>query len=85
MKCFAFYYYSSYIDESIDNDESDDQKPKRSIGRDYAPVFFILGIVFVFILIALVNILYKQYQLRKRRKNDSVYSPVFTANEFNLN
>jgi hypothetical protein len=85
MKCFAFYFYSSYIDESIDDDELDDQKPNRSIGRDYAPVFFILGIVFAFILLALVNILYKQYQIRKRQTNDSIYSPVSTANEFNLN
>ncbi|CAF1252225.1 unnamed protein product [Rotaria sordida] len=90
----------SYIDESIDDDsgvslsnnESDDKKANRSISRDFAPVFFILGIIFSFILLILVNVFHKQYQIRKtnnkshkRLNNHSMYSLVSTTNEFNLN
>jgi hypothetical protein len=100
-KCFAFYFHSSYIDESIDDDltfsstddKSNDQEPNRSIRRDYAPVFFIMGLVFALILLVLVNILYKQHQIRERnnrshrerQNNDTIYSPISSANEFELN
>ncbi|CAF1484429.1 unnamed protein product [Adineta steineri] len=82
----------SYNDEPTD-DELDDQKSNGSIGRNFAPVFFILGVAFALILLALINVLYQQYQKRKinnkyhggKLNNDSVYFAVSTANEFDLN
>ncbi|CAF1003222.1 unnamed protein product [Rotaria sordida] len=77
---------SGYIDEPVD-DESNDQKSTKSIGRDFAPIFYVVGIVFILILLVFIGILYNQYVARKKNNgqhNEPVYSPLLMANEFDL-
>ncbi|CAF3311986.1 unnamed protein product [Rotaria sp. Silwood2] len=85
-----------YVDESVDDessgsltdDESNYQKSKKSIGRDFAPIFFVFGFVFLLILLVFIGILRNQYFKRKnnnRQQNESIYTQLSMANESDLN
>ncbi|CAF4191400.1 unnamed protein product, partial [Rotaria sp. Silwood2] len=77
-----------YTDEPVDDDESNNPITKKSFGIDFAPLFFIFGILFAFILLVFIVKLYKQYLTRKtnnRQQNNSVYSQLLTTNEYLLN
>ncbi|UJR15370.1 hypothetical protein I4U23_002318 [Adineta vaga] len=60
----------------------------KSIGRDFAPIFFILIILFTFILLGFISILYNHrilsMGLNQRRQNiNPVYSQLTLISEFN--
>ena len=65
----------------------------KSIGRDFAPLFFILSILFALILLAFISTFYNHRIYRKstnvsqngRHTNNSVYSQLTSENEFDLN
>ncbi|CAF1131269.1 unnamed protein product [Rotaria sordida] len=67
-------------------DSSDDIK---SIGRDFAPIFLILIILFILIFLGLISTIYNHRDLifrhSYRRNTNSVYSQLTSANEFDLN
>jgi hypothetical protein len=66
-------------------DDSSGEDPK-SIGRDFAPIFFVLGIIFALILLGVISTLYNHRlsQKNNNRNNNTVYSQLTTANEFDL-
>ncbi|CAF4243803.1 unnamed protein product, partial [Rotaria sp. Silwood2] len=61
----------------------------KSVGRDFAPMFIILTILFILILLGLISTIYNQRDLlfrrSHRRNTDSIYSQLTSANEFDLN
>ncbi|CAF4282615.1 unnamed protein product, partial [Rotaria sp. Silwood2] len=71
------------------------QKNIQSIGRDFAPIFFILAIIFVLILLGLINILHNHYLFPSnnnnnrfhsgRCNNNAIYSQLTSENNFDLN
>ncbi|CAF3855672.1 unnamed protein product [Rotaria sp. Silwood1] len=71
------------------------QTDTNSVGRDFAPIFFILAIIFVLILLGFINILHNHYLYPRnnnnnlfhsgRRNNNSVYSQLTSTNDFDLN
>jgi hypothetical protein len=67
----------------------DDQDNRKSIGRDFAPIFFILAILFALLLLAFINTVYTHrnriFRHSPRRNTNSVYSQLTSANEFDLN
>ncbi|CAF2887415.1 unnamed protein product [Rotaria sp. Silwood2] len=82
--------------ESNSNGSSDlnFQKNIQSIGRDFAPIFFILAIIFVLILLGLINILHNHYLFPSnnnnrfhsgRCNNNAIYSQLTSENNFDLN
>lgn len=65
----------------------------RSIARDFAPIFFILATLFALVLLGLISTLCNQRMYRRNQRQyspgrhhnlDSVYSPLTSANEFDL-
>ena len=58
----------------------------KSIGRDFAPIFFVLGIIFVLILLGTISTLYNHRlsQKNNNRTNNTIYSQLTTANDFDL-
>lgn len=63
------------------------QESTKSIGRDFAPIFFILATIFALILLGSISTLYNHRFYQKnnnRRNNNSVYSPLTSPNEFDL-
>jgi hypothetical protein len=82
------------------DDESTGDSPEptapdstKSIGRDFAPIFFILAILFALVLLGFISTLYNHRLYQKntnpstsgRRNHNSVYSQLTSANEFDLN
>ncbi|CAF1125765.1 unnamed protein product [Rotaria sp. Silwood1] len=74
---------------NANEDEPDSSDETRSIGRDFAPIFLILTIIFILILLGLISTIYNQRDLIFRRTHrhntDSIYSQLTSANEFDLN
>lgn len=64
------------------------QESTKSIGRDFAPIFFILATFFALILLGFISTLYNhrfyQKNNNRRNNNNSIYSPLTSANEFDL-
>lgn len=76
----------------MDDDPSDDEPPSgasKSVGRDYAPLFFILAIFFALVLLGFIGTFHKRFAalVRRpaRRTTNSVYSQLTSADEFDLN
>jgi hypothetical protein len=76
-----------------DSSDFNSQESPKSIGRDFAPIFFILAILFALILLGFITTLYNHRLYQKnnntsqtgRRNNNSVYSQLTSENEFDLN
>ncbi|CAF4566799.1 unnamed protein product, partial [Rotaria magnacalcarata] len=73
-------------DNDTDNNSSNDT---GSIGRDFAPLFLILTIVFLLLLLGAISTVYNHrntiFRHAPRRNPNSVYSQLTSANEFDLN
>jgi len=71
-----------------DQSEFDSQDNTKSIGRDFAPIFFILSIFFALILLGFITTIYDRrgllFRQSGRRNTNSVYSQLTSANEFDL-
>lgn len=69
--------------------DSTASSPSKSIGRDFAPLFFILAILFAFILLGFLSVIHNRrgmlFGRSNRRPTNSVYSQLTSANEFDLN
>ncbi len=80
---------SSTISPSDVQPQSDSQDNIKSIGRDFAPIFFILAILFALILLGFISTIYNRrdsiFRRSHRRHTNSVYSQLTSANEFDLN
>jgi hypothetical protein len=84
---------SSDDPSKIQSSDLNSQEYTKSIGRDFAPIFFILAILFALILLGFISTLYNHRLFRKnndifhtgRRNNNSVYSQLTSTNEFDLN
>ncbi|UJR31253.1 hypothetical protein I4U23_018755 [Adineta vaga] len=77
------------IIQSNDQFENDSSSALKSIGRDYAPLFFILAILFAFLLLGFLSALHNRrgtiFHRSPRRNLNSVYSQLTSANDFDLN
>lgn len=80
----------------VDGSSTDpsDEDQFNSVGRDYAPVFFLLAAAGLFFILVVANMIYNKQIPRwnlsflrrtPRRSTNSIYSPLATANEFDLN
>ncbi|CAM4740124.1 unnamed protein product [Rotaria magnacalcarata] len=78
--------YNNNNDNDTDNNSSNDT---GSIGRDFAPLFLILTIVFLLLLLGAISTVYNHrntiFRHAPRRNPNSVYSQLTSANEFDLN
>lgn len=80
---------ASTVVPSDDESPTDSQNDTRCIGRDFAPMFFVLAIFFALILLGFVSTLCNRrdalFRGIQRRNTNSVYSQLTSANEFDLN
>ncbi len=91
--CFIF-ISSEYIQTSKINDQSTNESSgmnfpeyTKSVGRDFAPIFSIVVILFSLILLGFISTLYNHRLFQKnnnpgRHHMNSVYSQLTSANEF---
>ncbi len=72
----------------IISSDGQSQNDIKSIGRDFAPMFYILAIIFALILLGFISTIYNHrgalFRRSQRRNTNSVYSQLTSANEFNL-
>ncbi|CAF0718155.1 unnamed protein product [Adineta steineri] len=80
---------SSSDSVSDDQSENDSTDIKKSVGRDFAPIFFILTIIFSLIILGFISTIYNHrgsiFRRSHRRTPNSVYSQLTSANDFDLN
>jgi hypothetical protein len=76
---------ASDVQSQLDSSQDD----SKSVVRNFAPIFFLLTIVFSLLLLALINTIYNHrntlFRHSPRRNINSVYSQLTSANEFDLN
>jgi hypothetical protein len=85
---------SSSIDSAGIQSQLDSQENIKSIGRDFAPIFFILSILFLLLLLGFVTTIHNRrlfksngsiFRQSHRRNTNSIYTQLTSANEFDLN
>ena len=78
---------------TIESSNTNGLESSKSITRDFAPIFFLLAVLFALILLGFISTLYNHRLYQKnnilsfqaRRNPNSVYSQLSSADEFDLN
>lgn len=82
----------SFSSTAVSNDATspaDSGEDVKSVSRDFAPIFFILVILSILVLLGLISTFYNRrgslFRHPRRRNTNLIYSPLTSANDFDLN
>jgi hypothetical protein len=74
---------------TTESSDVDSQENPKSVITDFAPIFFILSLIFALIVLGFISTLHNRRLSRKNntgtRNNTTIYSQLTATNEFDLN